>query len=211
MKTKRTSLLVALSVLFALIAGVMLAGCTQDGPAENVSYTVTVNCAAPSLLKGTKVGLYDMGGTKVAETALTGNKATFSLPGGEYRAELVGLEANLPDGADDIDVSKPANLTASAPDAQIAVTTAEGMGLYEVTARYPDGKPLANGFIQLCMDDDSCYPQETNADGVALFYLARGSYHVKLTVEPEGYTLDETKYTMGPESGALTVELTAKA
>lgn len=56
---------------------------------------------------------------------------------------------------------------------------------YVVTVQDQNGDPVANAFVQLCLE--SCFPSLTDENGVANFFLDEADYKVGFTVMPEGY------------------------
>ena len=70
-----------------------------------------------------------------------------------------------------------------------------------------NGNPIANVYVQLC-DDAMCYmPAATDANGVATFRMAEGSYKAALSVPVTGY-VDVTGQYFEFEGDATEVTIT---
>lgn len=71
-----------------------------------------------------------------------------------------------------------------------------------------DGNPVQGATIQFC-SDIQCMMGKTDADGVAEFDEAPGSYIVHLLKVPEGYAKDTTEYEAPAVPGDLTIVVKA--
>ncbi len=206
---KKLALFVTLACALSLLLGVALLGCTSsdDSPeTATVQYTVTVTCDDASALAGIKVQL-KKGSALAGEKALTDGKATFELEAGAYAVTLSGVPEAY--------TYEEANLATTTPSVTIALTAknlpdADGKYTFTLTVQYPDGSPVADLFVQLCSTGDSgaCNPATTDEKGVITLKLTPDTYEVHIDNPPEGYTFDNTQYTMDETTGSLTVILT---
>ena len=94
------------------------------------------------------------------------------------------------------------NLSGKAAPASMAGTP------YRVICVDEDGNPVQGATIQFC-SDIQCMMGKTDADGVAEFDEAPGSYIVHLLKVPEGYAKDTTEYEAPAVPGDLTIVVKA--
>lgn len=104
--------------------------------------------------------------------------------------------------------TEPTNSTQS-PTTEPTQTTSDGKVEYKVTVLYPDGTPVAECYVQICLDD-LCYPPElTDANGEATFRLVQqDGYKTKLAVAVEGYVHEDYIYF---DTGATEITITLVA
>lgn len=207
--------LIALScTLLLALSAFGLFGCGGDPETPNpetpktYDYQVTVECEDTIDLSGIKVRLFQEGELK-AEAPLEGKVAKFSLEGGAYHVKLTGVPEAYTYEEADITTTIPAvTLTLTLKDDK----PADGLLDFTVTLLYPDGSPVENATIQLCVEgtDGACYPLTTDTNGVATRRLAPMDYHVKPLALPEGYKFEEEYYTIDSlQSTAITITLVA--
>ena len=79
---------------------------------------------------------------------------------------------------------------------------------YRIICVDEDGNPVQGATIQFC-SDIQCMMGKTDADGVAEFDEAPGSYMVHLLKVPEGYAKDTTEYEAPAVPGDLTIVVKA--
>ena len=80
---------------------------------------------------------------------------------------------------------------------------------YKVKVVDENGNPVAGAVVQLCLD--LCYPNKTNADGVAEFAVAEADYKVSFTKIPDGYTYSSDVQEFHFEEGSYEMTITLKA
>lgn len=200
--------LCALILLFAF----GLFACTPEKNNDGkIDYTVEIVCAdAAADLSNVKIQI-KKDNALVEEKGLTEKKAVFKLESGTYTAEITGT----PDG---YTIDGNGNfLTASKPSTTITLTksgTAIETVDYVITVLYQggalDGQPAGEVNIQFC-NDETCKSAKTGADGVVKFSVKPDNYeiHILETDRPEGYTFDNSKYTMSENDRTRTVYLEA--
>ena len=94
------------------------------------------------------------------------------------------------------------NLTGKGAPADVAGTP------YRIICVDEDGNPVQGATIQFC-SDIQCMMGKTDADGVAEFDEAPGSYIVHLLKVPEGFAKDSTEYEAPAVPGDLTIVVKA--
>lgn len=94
------------------------------------------------------------------------------------------------------------NLSGKEASAPIAGTP------YRIICVDEDGNPVQGATIQFC-SDIQCMMGKTDADGVAEFDEAPGSYIVHLLKVPEGFAKDSTEYEAPAVPGDLTIVVKA--
>lgn len=94
------------------------------------------------------------------------------------------------------------NLSGKEASASIAGTP------YRIICVDEDGNPVQGATIQFC-SDIQCMMGKTDADGVAEFDEAPGSYIVHLLKVPEGFAKDSTEYEAPAVPGDLTIVVKA--
>ncbi len=95
-------------------------------------------------------------------------------------------------------------------------STTEETVIYSVVLTYPDGTPVANQIVQLCTAavegvPGACHPLATDENGMAVFELEADTYELHIEGVPDGYTFDNTKYTLTAENPSITVSLETAA
>ena len=214
---KIAAFVAAVCTLACMIA---LAACDPKTPVEpnpedatKVTYTVKVVCEDSDALLGLKVQLKKADGTVAASSTLTNAAATFSLDAATYAVELVPLSDVFAPLFEQYEY-EPVTLTAEKTSATVYFTPvpAPENARYTVIVLLPNGTPVANVGVQICSlegDGGICSaPQLTNAEGWVSFEFAAGNWAVHvISGLPDGYTFDNTKYTMGEEGGSISVYL----
>lgn len=202
-------------LLLALVAAFCIGLAACDTSQKNITYTITADCEDAIILGGVMVQLKD-GTTVAGESKFVNGVATFSLPAATYSVDIVeksGFEGLLADYRWSM-----ATVTSDSPNATITILSAEEDSdstekvTYTLTLLYPDKTPASGVMVQLCGGPlNMCNPKKTDASGVAVFELAAGSYEVHIAAGdwPDGYTFDDTEYTMSAAGGSLTVYLRA--
>lgn len=105
--------------------------------------------------------------------------------------------------------TESANSTQNTETTEPTQTTSDGKVEYKVTVVYPDGTPVADCYVQICLDDLCYTPEVTDANGVATFRLVeQDGYKTKLAVAVEGYVHADYIYF---ESGATEITITLVA
>lgn len=203
---KMTGILVLLVCALGL-----LTACTENKPTDtgNVTYTIEVVCEDTNILGGLEVQLVNTSGAPAASAPIVNGKATFLLPAATYTVNIVtapGFEGFLDGYVFNIEM-----VTATTKSATVTITP-EGEPSdkvsYTVTVLLPDGTPVNDIYAQLCGGPlNVCIRRKTNENGVAQFELDAGNYevHIDETDWPNGYTFDDTKYTMDAKGGEITV------
>lgn len=205
-------LTLALAASFALFAAACNKGGDSTTDGGNVTYTVTLTCEdGDSLFGYLTVKLENADGVTVAESALSDSKATMTAPKGTYS---VKIDASNPI-INEMYTFSQATVTPENPSVTVQMylkgeEPAETV-TYKVTVLYRNGDPAANLPIQLCTagGEGACHPATTDSAGVAEVQLPADEYeiHIEKSLIPEGYTFDDTQYTIGPDAGELTVYL----
>ena len=82
---------------------------------------------------------------------------------------------------------------------------------YTVTVVDEGGNPVANAWVQLCIEDGTCTPSSTNEKGVASFYVDPYNYKVSFMVMPDGYELTSEQDNWYFEDGKTEMTIVLKA
>lgn len=88
-------------------------------------------------------------------------------------------------------------------------TTQPAFNGYTVKVVDEGGNPVADAFVQLCLD--SCIPGMTDASGVATFNVEEADYKVSFVSMPEGYDYTSDVQEFYFEDGAKEIVITLKA
>lgn len=88
-------------------------------------------------------------------------------------------------------------------------TTEPAFDGYTVKVVDEGGNPVANAFVQLCLD--SCIPGLTDASGIATFNVEEANYKVSFVNMPEGYDYTSEVQEFYFEDGAKEIVITLKA
>ena len=224
MKLKKPFVL-AMSLCMAFGIGMTAAACdTEDTPGGNVTYTVNINVAEASVLDDVKVLFYSDDAQK--SVTLNGSSASAELPEGDY---LVYLTGQIPGYT-----YTPVKVGKTQLNATISVEEVEanesGNVPFEFLVVYPGSEKIFKGSdenrnsVQICTSEgqegipEGCYDHWFDANYIAHLsswgeplYVPAGSYDVHFLDSnwPEGYTFDETRYTVTAAGGFYTIELQA--
>lgn len=80
--------------------------------------------------------------------------------------------------------------------------------VYTVTVVDQDGAPVPGAYVNFCTDE-TCQPVQSDENGVITFEGEPNAYHLQILTVPEGYSFDaDFEAYIGPEPGALTIEVT---
>lgn len=202
---------ILLILCLVLSLGVMLVACDKDKPTEDdktatTDYKVLVACSEGSVLDAVKVKLVNLDGTDATEEkGITNGVVEFSVKTGVYSVKLV----NLPE-----EYEEPiASLTATTHTATLILNKKSEQGendnnlvTYKVTLKKPDGSVVPDFMLQIC-SSGNCFPKMTDSEGVATFNLPADTYEVHIPNCPEGFTFDDTEYTVSSESTEVVVYL----
>ena len=85
----------------------------------------------------------------------------------------------------------------------------ESNPVYTVKVVDEGGNPVEGAMVQLC--DESCYPNVTNAEGVATYALVEANYKASFLKIPEGYELPEGETDFYFEEGSMEMTIVLKA
>ena len=80
---------------------------------------------------------------------------------------------------------------------------------YTVKVVDEGGNPVANAFVQLCLDN--CFPNTTDDSGVATFDVEEADYKVSFVSLPEGYDYASDAREFYFEDGTKEIVITLKA
>lgn len=193
----------------AAVAALALCACQPADEGDKITYTITVVLEDGSGVPGVNVTW----GTAGSATTDSDGVASKELPKASYPISL----SSLPEG-----YTYDGNTVATGFVPSVKITLHGGQEdtgiLYTVRVVDPDGLPVENIFLQLCVsgDEGSCTPFEkrTDANGETSRTLPAGNYHVKILQGiPEGLTYDQDDggYYTGaeatPETPSVTVTL----
>lgn len=78
---------------------------------------------------------------------------------------------------------------------------------YTVKVVDENGNPIAGAMVQLCLE--SCYPNKTDASGIAQYVVAEADYKVSFLKMPDGYTYssDVQEFHFADDSKDMTITL----
>ena len=82
---------------------------------------------------------------------------------------------------------------------------------YKVIVVDEGGNPIANAWVQLCIEDGTCTPASTDDNGVAAFYIAEYNYKVSFMVMPDGYEYTSEQENWYFEDGKTEMTIVLKA
>lgn len=92
----------------------------------------------------------------------------------------------------------PTTTTAPVPTTTVpapSTTINDGLTTYTIIVLYPDGTPVADVDVQICLGDLCYMPVTTDANGMATYRLAeQEGYKTKLTKTPDGYEIVDYIY-----------------
>ena len=110
---------------------------------------------------------------------------------------------NIPDGSSETQ-------TENKNESETETIVDDGKIVYTIKLVDASGNPIANTLVQLC-DDGACYaPVMTNAEGVAEFRMAEGTYKAAVSSKVAGYK-DVTGQYFEFESDSTEVTITLEA
>ena len=104
--------------------------------------------------------------------------------------------------------TKAPETTAAAQAAETTAAATEEAGKYSVKVEDESGAPVAGVTIQFCTDS-LCMTGKTDAEGIASFAQAPGSYTVHVLRVPDGYAEDPAEYSTPEKPGTVNIVLKA--
>ena len=104
--------------------------------------------------------------------------------------------------------AQAAETTAAAQAAETTAAATEEAGKYSVKVEDESGAPVAGVTIQFCTDS-LCMTGKTDAEGIASFAQAPGSYTVHVLRVPDGYAEDPAEYSTPEKPGTVNIVLKA--
>lgn len=104
--------------------------------------------------------------------------------------------------------TKAPETTAAAQAAETTAAATEEAGKYSVKVEDESGAPVAGVTIQFCTDS-LCMTGKTDAEGIASFAQAPGSYTVHVLRVPDGYAEDSAEYPTPEKPGTVNIVLKA--
>lgn len=204
-------LTIAISISLSLIA----CDKTNDNKDEKVRYSITVNCEDRMMYDTLWVKLLDTNGNAVTGNGYldSNHRATFSVAPGVYKVELIGPLSAYEDIPETLVSPTSLNATITLVKKGSDVNIGN-KATYKVTLQTPSGDPLANVAIQLCDSAEEggmCHPATTDENGVATLELAKKTYELHISEDqwPEGYTFDDSKYTVSVEQREIVAQFDA--
>lgn len=188
---------------------------TSNDKDEEVTYMITVNCEDRLVLDTISVKLFDTNGNAVTGAGYldSSHRATFKLAPSVYKVVLIGPLSAYEDIPETLvtPTSLNANITLTKKGSDVNVGNKV---TYTVTLQMPTGEIVSGKTVQLCTSADAggaCVLGQTDENGVATFELAPNSYeiHIMENQYPDGYTFDNTEYTVSATQRDITVQFKA--
>ena len=175
---------------------------TASGIRQTVAETLTADGASYSVALPLEEGAFDLiyavPGMELEDEA---REQTLMVLGGEAGADAFveyiqsyGYEAGWH--------------YAEGPAGETATAEAGTEGVYTVTVVDQDGTPVPGVYVNFCTDE-TCQPVQSDENGVITFTGEPDAYHLQILTVPEGYGFEaDFEAYIGPEPGALTIEVT---
>ena len=138
---------------------------------------------------------------------LAGCGAKQQAPAPSQAAETTAAAAKAPETT--AAAAKAAETTAAAAKTpETTAAAAEAAGKYSVKVEDESGAPVSGVTIQFCTDS-LCMTGKTDAEGIASFEQAPGSYTVHVLRVPDGYAEDPAEYLTPEKPGTVNIVLKA--
>lgn len=93
--------------------------------------------------------------------------------------------------------------------AETTLPVADEVPSYTVKVVDEAGNPVAGAMVQIC--SENCYPNSTNAEGIATYNVVEDEYKVSFINIPAGYELASEQTEFYFEEGSNEIVITLKA